>query len=100
MFYHDPEVPAGFQDADIEMAEFEAEGRRIAALHRKGICTHGAGLGHKAPAFYDADDIAAMLAKAQFGNREGFAGGQAEIGEGKVLCTDCGLVRDDPFGRR
>ena len=35
-------------DADIEMAEFEAEGRRISALHKRGICTHGAGLGHRA----------------------------------------------------
>lgn len=35
------EVPAGYRDADIEMAEMYAEGARIAVLHRKGICTHG-----------------------------------------------------------
>ncbi len=45
MFY-DPEVPAGFQDADIEMAELEAMGNLIHRLNAKGICTHeGTGRG-------------------------------------------------------
>ena len=38
---YDPELPNGFQDADFEMRDLEAAGRRAAALHRKGICTHG-----------------------------------------------------------
>ena len=84
-------------DADIEMAAFEAEGRRISALHKRGICTHGAGLGYKAPAIYSADDIAGMLAKARFGNRGGFTGDQAAIGKGNILCTDCGEVHADRF---
>ena len=50
-------------DADIEMAQMEAEGRRISALHKRGICTHGAGLGYKAPAIYSAEDIAGMLSQ-------------------------------------
>lgn len=37
----DPEVPASFQDADIEMAAAHAEGNRIARLHAAGVCTHG-----------------------------------------------------------
>lgn len=41
MSHHDPELPAGCQDADIEQAEFGALGRRVTALRRKGICTHG-----------------------------------------------------------
>ena len=48
-------------DADMEMAAFEAEGRRISALNARGICTHGAGLGYKSPAIYSADDIAGDL---------------------------------------
>ena len=39
-FGYDPEVPAGFQDADFEMAELEATGNRMAALRRKGVCVH------------------------------------------------------------
>jgi hypothetical protein len=96
-FFYDEELPAGYQDADIEMAEMEAEGRRIAALHRRGVCTHGAGLGHKSPSIYDAAAIAGMLERGRFGNRGGFAGEQSDIGEGRVLCTDCGIVQDDRF---
>ena len=40
MFGYDPEVPAGFQDADFEMAELEELGNRIHRLNAKGICTH------------------------------------------------------------
>ena len=87
-------------DADIEQAQFEAEGRASAARARRGICDHHSGLGHKAPSFYSAEDIAAMLATARFGNRGGFTGEQSEIGEGLMLCTDCGTVIDDPCGPR
>lgn len=40
-FDHDPELPAGYQDADLEMAELEAAGARSAALRARGICDHG-----------------------------------------------------------
>lgn len=38
---YDPELPAGFQDADFEMRSLQAQARRDAALRKKGICTHG-----------------------------------------------------------
>ena len=41
----------------------EAESRRAAARRARGICSHSSGLGHKSPSFYDADDVAAMLAE-------------------------------------
>ena len=51
-FGYDPELPAGFQDADIEQAEFEAEGRRLAALKRRGVCTHGSAVGFSGTVTY------------------------------------------------
>lgn len=38
---HDPELPRGFQDADLEMAEFQAKANHEAKLRKKGICAHG-----------------------------------------------------------
>jgi len=38
---YDPELPAGYQDADFEMRELEEMGNRAARLRAKGICTHG-----------------------------------------------------------
>ena len=38
---HDPEVPAGCRDADIEQAELEALGDLAAKRAKQGICTHG-----------------------------------------------------------
>jgi hypothetical protein len=38
---HDPELPAGCQDADLLQADLEAAGRHIARLQAQGICTHG-----------------------------------------------------------
>lgn len=40
-FDYDPEVPAGFQEADFEMAALEEAAARSAALRRRGICDHG-----------------------------------------------------------
>lgn len=34
-FGYDPELPAGFQDADLEMAEFEAQAREAEAEERR-----------------------------------------------------------------
>lgn len=42
-FGYDPE--AVIQDADIEQAEFEAEGRAFAAAKRAGRCTHSSTVG-------------------------------------------------------
>jgi hypothetical protein len=43
---YDPEIPAGYQDADIEQAEMEALGNHIHRLEARGVCTHGAVVGH------------------------------------------------------
>jgi hypothetical protein len=42
-YFYDEE--AIFQDADIEQAELEAEGRRIAADRKRGICHHTSSIG-------------------------------------------------------
>ncbi len=39
-FGYDPEVPAGFQEADFEMAELEARARENAARRARGDCPH------------------------------------------------------------
>lgn len=92
MSVYDPEVPAGYQDADIEQSAFEAEGRRIAALHRKGICTHGCRLGRRVPACYSAEHILALRRGGKFPNRptDPRVSDQASIPDGLDLCTDCG----------
>lgn len=73
MFGYDEELPAGFQDADIEQAAFEAESARYAALERKGICTHSSRVG------LGSDG------KAHYPEAEGLAGEQ-------VRCLGCGQV--------
>jgi hypothetical protein len=45
---HDPEIPAGYQDADLLQADLEAAGRHIARLQARGICTHGSVIGRSA----------------------------------------------------
>jgi hypothetical protein len=53
MFYDDDyDDPGTYSDADIEQAEMEAEGRRLAALRRQGICTHGSVVGYHDPPIY------------------------------------------------
>lgn len=76
-------------DADTEMAGFMAEAAESRALRKRGICTHGSGLGGGVD-FYSAEDIVAMLARGNFGNRGGFVGAQTDIPAGKTLCTECG----------
>jgi hypothetical protein len=41
MFDYDEEMPAGFSDADLEQAEYERMGKRLAALRAAGVCAHG-----------------------------------------------------------
>jgi hypothetical protein len=93
MYYYDEE--AVYQDADILQAQYEAEGRALDRDRAKGICHHGSRLGRKVPAFYDADDVHAMLLKGHFKNREGFDGSQSDIPEGKDLCTECGALVEE-----
>lgn len=70
-FGYDPE--AIYQDADILQAEYEAEGNRIAALERAGICTHS----HRVGLGTDG--------KAHYPEAEGLTGKQ-------VRCLGCGEV--------
>jgi len=37
----DPELPGGYQDADLQQSALERAGARSAALRRRGICDHG-----------------------------------------------------------
>ena len=46
MFGHDPELPAGYQDADLEMAGLQNLARRESQLKKQGICAHGWCQGH------------------------------------------------------
>lgn len=83
-------------DADMLMAQYEAESAATAARYARGICGHNSHLGRKVPAFYSAEDIAEMLAtNGRFQNRGGFAGGQEDIPEGQLLCTECGELIED-----
>lgn len=93
MLFHDPEVPAGYQDADIEQAAFEAEGRRLAALRARGVCSHGHRMGGGI-AVYSAEDIARSRARGKFPDRPTADGvtGQASIPAGQDLCLDCGSL--------
>ena len=38
--HYDPELPCGFQDADIEMAQLTRAANRESRLRKRGICTH------------------------------------------------------------
>lgn len=39
---YDPDAPAGFQDADLEMAELTDYSNALSRARRAGVCTHGA----------------------------------------------------------
>ena len=90
----DPEVPRGYADADLEMADMEAAADEAADLARSGICSHWWRLsrGHTDTAGAVAD----MHARGDFPSRP-IADG--EIPEGRDLCLDCGeLVAELDFG--
>ncbi|MGW4639648.1 hypothetical protein ACWEN6_14025 [Sphaerisporangium sp. NPDC004334] len=55
------------RDADLEQAEMERAGNLIAALRRKGICTHQSWLEYRRPAIYPE---------------------QKDLRPGQVACTD------------
>lgn len=68
---YDPEIPAGYQDADIEMAEMAEVARDADASRKRGECPHWSRQG------YNANNIMAD---------HGFV-------HGEEICTDCGAVR-------
>ena len=82
---YDPEIPRGFQDADIEQAELEAAGAHLHALRRQGICTHGWRLSnwHK----LTPEQVATSRARGHFPERPT---APAPIPAGHDLCLDCG----------
>lgn len=45
MMMYDPELPAGFQDADFEVRDLEAAAADHRRLRRQGYCTHQSGQG-------------------------------------------------------
>lgn len=101
-FGWDEEVPAGYQDADLEQAAFEEEGRRLAALHKRGICTHGWQLGGSAVVNRTRAEIEEDRQRGQFPDRptDASLSCQNDISKGKCLCLDCGIIVDDPLARR
>jgi hypothetical protein len=96
-FTHDPEIPAGFQDADLEQASCEEQSRQAAADRRRGICHHGwmlgGGGGQSLP------EIEADRRRGSFPDRptDGRIQSSEDIPAGSVLCLDCGQVVDDPM---
>ena len=86
---YDPELPAGYQDADIEQAEFIEQSRRYASRLRASrratdpakqarLCPHGGG--------YPLKSIAAERAADPRHGEDGFR------------CSDCGSVLSgDPW---
>lgn len=67
MTYYDEE--AIYQDADVEQAELEAAARRISALKKRGVCTHGGWMGRPA-------------------NGQIYYPEQADLKPGQVRCTE------------
>jgi hypothetical protein len=96
----DPELPAGYQDADIEQAALEQEGRRLTALHKRGICTHGWCLG-KGTVNRSRPDIEADRRGGTFPDRptDPSIQEQSDIPDLKLLCLDCGQLVDDPVAQ-
>jgi len=73
-FSYDEELPAGFQEADLLMAQYEQEAREMSALRRKGQCLHQSSLGYVSPAVYPE---------------------QEKMKPGQVLCREgCGKLFD------
>lgn len=101
-FGYDPELPAGFQEADFEQAAFEEEGRRHAALRRRGICTHGWLLGGGATVNRSREEIEEDRKRGSFPERVTDARVQCQndIPDGLCLCLNCGLLVPDPIPER
>lgn len=78
-FYHDPELPAGYQDADFEMAELEDAARQASAMRRAGKCTHGWSQGLAADGTWRGDGPAPA--------------------PGQALCLHCGAHFPGPVAR-
>ncbi|SEU46760.1 hypothetical protein [Nonomuraea wenchangensis] len=60
------------RNADLEQAQMEREGNRLAALRRRGICTHGSVVGY--------------VGKVIYPEQEGLQPGQSRCTEGTGGC--------------
>jgi hypothetical protein len=96
---HDPELPAGYQEADILQAEYEAQGRAAAADRRRGICHHGWTLGGGASMNRSRAEIEEDRQRGDFPDRptDPAVQCQDDIPSGQVLCLDCGQLTEDPW---
>jgi hypothetical protein len=77
-------------DADLEMAELEAEGNRIAALRARGVCTHGwtqGARGANDPTLRGTPERMAPDAPPL----------EQRVTDGYVRCLHCGVHIRDPF---
>jgi hypothetical protein len=95
-------VPAGYQEADLEMAEMMADSARLAQMRRRGICSHSWMLGTGNNVNYSGDEIAEMRTRGYFSDRptDPRIGCQNDIPLDQRLCLDCGELVDDPLVRR
>ena len=81
-FLHDPEVPSGYQDADIEQAEWYDEGRRMELARAAGRCMHQSwvGMNHDGKGPLEGGNYYSV---------------QIGLSTGQVVCTEgCGRVFD------
>jgi hypothetical protein len=92
-FGYDPEVPAGFQEADLLQADYEAQSREHAALRRraeaKGICLHGDGVQSYTPEFRPdlaPEGWACLDCEATFQNRAALEAAQ-DAARQEVECS-------------
>jgi hypothetical protein len=93
-FDYDPEVPAGYQDADILQRQYEEEGRALAADKRRGICHHGwlLGAGHS----HTDEEVLAERERAGDFPQRNRNSHLHELQAGEALCLDCGEIVPDP----
>ncbi len=77
--YRDPELPAGFQNADFEMRELEEMGNREAKAKQQGKCAHGWRQGKPGMAAPKDDDIQTCLDCGKVATRWELDGDRDEI---------------------
>lgn len=78
MFDFDPELPGGFQEADLEMAELEEAARYHSAERKAGRCTHQWVQGLASDGTWKGDGPTPA--------------------KGEVLCLHCNQIVPDPWG--
>jgi len=92
---YDPEVPAGYQEADLLQAQYEAESAAFVRRREQGVCTHGwmQGMPENGP-WPSRDSIETDRLRGHFPNRPT---NYAQPEPGYCLCLDCGEHVPDPL---